>query len=199
MIGNDLVDLQLANQESNWKRPRFLQKIFTAKEQDFIAGTTQKDKAIWLLWSRKESVYKIVARMKKRRFYAPKKLENTKFDLEETLGFAQSSGQITFEGTLFFTKSVVTNTYIHTVAQWNDKQPLISTCFYLHQSDYSHQHEITRQNLVKDYAQRTNLAVADLNIQKDEWKIPYIYHKNKRQSVTISISHHGSYGGYVFQ
>ena len=36
MIGNDIVDLALAQKESNWKRKGFLDKIFTLQEQLFI-------------------------------------------------------------------------------------------------------------------------------------------------------------------
>jgi hypothetical protein len=32
VIGNDIVDLALARKESNWKRPGYLNKIFTTKE-----------------------------------------------------------------------------------------------------------------------------------------------------------------------
>ena len=74
MIGNDIVDLQLARKESNWQRPRFLQKIFTEEEQHFIHTSSDKDVAVWLLWTGKESVYKIIARLEKRRFFAPKKI-----------------------------------------------------------------------------------------------------------------------------
>ena len=33
MIGNDIIDLDVAKTESNWKRKGFLDKIFTANEQ----------------------------------------------------------------------------------------------------------------------------------------------------------------------
>jgi hypothetical protein len=33
MIGNDVVDLALAQKESNWKRKGFLNKLFTSVEQ----------------------------------------------------------------------------------------------------------------------------------------------------------------------
>ena len=34
MIGNDIVDLKQAAKDSNWQRPRFLDKVFTKHEQD---------------------------------------------------------------------------------------------------------------------------------------------------------------------
>jgi lactate dehydrogenase-like 2-hydroxyacid dehydrogenase len=35
-IGNDIVDLALARKESNWKRPGYLNKIFTTNNFSFI-------------------------------------------------------------------------------------------------------------------------------------------------------------------
>ena len=60
MIGNDIVDLALAKKESNWKRNRFLDKIFTQKEQLLIANAINPEIMIWNLWTRKEAAYKIV-------------------------------------------------------------------------------------------------------------------------------------------
>jgi len=221
MIGNDLVDLQLAQKESNWKRPRFLQKIFTWEEQNFIAATTNKDTAVWLLWSRKESAYKLVARMKKCRFFAPKKLANTfgnpkiihpsfrRSKVLKTLGglpsndeinfSSQNDGQVIFEQYTIVTKSIVTDTYIHTIAQLSDSwKPLTANAFLLNHNSYACQHQTTRQKLLADYAKRHNLPTAQLTIQKDKWKIPHLHYKNQQQSTMISIAHHGHYGGYVF-
>lgn len=33
MVGNDIVDINEAKSASNWQRPRFLEKLFTTKEQ----------------------------------------------------------------------------------------------------------------------------------------------------------------------
>ena len=43
MIGNDIVDLALAQKESNWKRKGFLNKIFTEKEQLLILNAKNND------------------------------------------------------------------------------------------------------------------------------------------------------------
>jgi len=200
MIGNDIIDLQLAKKESNWKRPRYLQKIFTEKEQKFLEDTTNKDIAIWILWSRKESAYKIVARMKRCRFYAPKKLENTIPNFDCPTPFSLSKGQITFEDYTFSTKSKITDAYIHTVAQWgNNKKPVITCSFSFDQNDYPSQRTITRHKLLTAYAKFNNCSIADLSIQKDELKIPHLYYKNQQQTVMVSIAHHGHFGGYVLQ
>ncbi len=43
MIGNDIVDLLAANAQSDPMRPRFLNKIFTEKEQEIIFNSKVPD------------------------------------------------------------------------------------------------------------------------------------------------------------
>ena len=199
MIGNDIIDLQLAKKESNWKRPRFLQKIFTEEEQKILATAPNMEIAVWVLWSRKESAYKIVARMRKCRFYAPKKLANTITNLDCISPFSQSEGQVTFEGYTLSTKSKITDAYIHTVAQLSDNnKSVITNSFSFDQSDYPNQRTTTRQKLLTAYAKLNNYSTVDLSIQKDELKIPHLYYKNQQQKTMVSLAHHGHFGGYVF-
>ena len=176
-----------------------MEKIFTEEEQKILTTAPNKDIAVWVLWSRKESAYKIVARMKKCRFYAPKKLENTITNPDFSTPFSQSEGQITFEEYTFSTKSKITDAYIHTVAQWsNNNKSVITNSFSFDQSDYPSQGTITRQKLLTAYAKLNNCSTADLSIQKDKLKIPHLYYKNQQQTVIVSMAHHGHFGGYVF-
>jgi hypothetical protein len=45
VIGNDIVDL--AWKESNWKRPGYLNKIFTTKEQLLISSAENPNTMVW--------------------------------------------------------------------------------------------------------------------------------------------------------
>ena len=71
MIGNDIVDLELARKESNWKRKGFLDKIFAKNEQLLIFNAENPDTMVWNLWSRKEAAYKIYNRQTQIRGYFP--------------------------------------------------------------------------------------------------------------------------------
>ena len=55
MIGNDIIDLSLAKIESNWQRKGFLEKQFTAKEQQLILEAPNSFVMVWRLWSMKEA------------------------------------------------------------------------------------------------------------------------------------------------
>ena len=111
MIGNDIVDLALARKESNWKRNRFLDKIFTVKEQLLIADALNPEIMVWNLWSRKEAAYKIYNRETGIRAYFPLQLEC--FYENEILG------SVSIKGNRYFTKTIISDEFIYTIAVVN--------------------------------------------------------------------------------
>ena len=115
MIGNDIIDLDLAQKESNWKRKGFLDKIFTKKEQKLIFSAENPTVMVWDLWSRKEAGYKIYNRKTQIRGYFPLQLEC--FDLEFINGIY--FGKVGIKGDVYFTKTKITAKFINTIAVEN--------------------------------------------------------------------------------
>ncbi|MDN3673427.1 4'-phosphopantetheinyl transferase superfamily protein [Flavobacterium branchiarum] len=108
MIGNDIIDLETAKRESNWKRNRFLDKIFTPQEQFLILNSDVPEIMVWNLWSRKEAAYKIYNRDTNINGYFPTKL----------ICFYESAnlGTVSINNNLYHTKTIITKDCIHTVA-----------------------------------------------------------------------------------
>lgn len=115
MIGNDIVDLALARKESNWKREGFLGKLFTAREQLLIATSSNPERRVWDLWSRKEAAYKIYNRETQIRAFIPKQLEC--FDIEIKEGILY--GRVVCYDTIYYTQTEITSEYIETNAVRN--------------------------------------------------------------------------------
>ena len=115
MIGNDIVDLALAQKESNWKRTGFLDKIFTQNEQLLISNAEIPDIMVWNLWSRKEAAYKIYNRKTQIRGYFPLQLEC--FDLESIEGF--TFGTVKIKNQIYYTKTEIKSEFVHTIAVEN--------------------------------------------------------------------------------
>lgn len=107
MIGNDIIDLQTAAMESNWRRPNYLSKIFTPAEQALIRDAVNPDQIVWWLWSAKEAVYKIVNRQTLQRRYAP-----LSFTYETENSFIHGKKK-------YFIESEITDAFIHTIAVTN--------------------------------------------------------------------------------
>jgi phosphopantetheinyl transferase (holo-ACP synthase) len=111
MIGNDVVDLQLSQIESNWQRKGFSDKIFTKNEQILIQNSENQEIAIWNLWSRKEAAYKIWNRETGIRKYNPIKFECCNLDSE--------IGKVQFESTTYYTKTEISKDFIYSIAVSN--------------------------------------------------------------------------------
>ena len=108
MIGNDIVDLDLAQKQSNWKRKGFLDKIFSQKEQNLILNDLNPELMLWNLWSRKEASYKIYNRITGIRGYFPCRLRCHYVN--------ENSGTVSIDGFVFYTQTQITNDYIYSIA-----------------------------------------------------------------------------------
>ena len=186
MIGNDIVDLNLAKTQSNWQRKGFGDKIFTEKEQQFIKNASDAFTMVWLLWSMKESAYKIYSRQNNIRFFAPKKFECDINSRKRTVNINNNT---------YFTKSTISNTSIYTIATLNAND-LITTDFFRLKSDtYQNQHNTTYKYLKYAISNQFNIPISNIKIKKDDNGIPQV---SKVQNLSLSISHHGTFGAYAF-
>lgn len=128
MIGNDVVDLVLAQKESNWKRKGFLNKLFTSFEQDLIQKARNQDEMVWMLWSIKESVYKAYQRIHYNEGFYPIKIEIVEIN-------SKNESIIQLFGTLFYGKTTIDKDFIKTVVVLHKSD--LNRIQYLKTSDYS--------------------------------------------------------------
>lgn len=108
MIGNDIVDLDLARKDSDWKRKGFLDKIFSLQEQSLIHDNSNPELMVWNLWSRKEAAYKIYNRETGINGYFPLRLQ-CHYD-------GAYSGTVTIDDFVFYTRTEITDCYVYSVA-----------------------------------------------------------------------------------
>lgn len=173
MLGNDIVDLQLAATQSNWRRKGYFQKIFTEQEQELILNATDQDQMVWLLWSMKEAAYKIVNRQNLKQFYSPLKFAC------DLLGY---KSLVTFENQTFYTESEVGVQFIHTIAVQNQQNfSNINTTYLPNKIDY-----LTAFNSFG-----SNILVKDAN------GIPNLIDEKGLVSCA-SVSHHGKFLAVVY-
>ncbi|MFA6275674.1 MAG: 4'-phosphopantetheinyl transferase superfamily protein [Pedobacter sp.] len=170
MLGNDIVDLQKASLESNWRRKGYLDKLFTFQEQQLILTSANPETTVWLFWSMKEAAYKIINRETSERFYSPKKF---------TCKIKDNNGFVDFDGKIMHTKSEINQNFIHTIA-------------------YSTSENLN--NIQATYLENTNNYLSDFNskskryrLEKDVNGIPNLVDKSNQESHFASISHHGKY------
>ncbi|MDJ0646580.1 MAG: 4'-phosphopantetheinyl transferase superfamily protein [Flavobacteriaceae bacterium] len=182
MIGNDIIDLQLAAHQSDWQRRGFLEKIFTKSEQEIILNSRNPFQTVWLLWSMKESVYKAFVQQHFRRFFNPKKLRCRLFDVNR--------GTVRINGIEYSTRSQVDNKFIHTIVS--------ADAFFLLRIGNSNRQEDVYQSLLLAFSKHCGFQQTDLQLKKNAIGIPKIYKDNILLKNSVSISHHGNYWAFAF-
>ena len=192
MIGNDLVDLKLAAKQSNWQRKGFLDKLFTSTEQECILNSDNPVETVWLLWSMKESAYKVYLQMHNERFFAPKKLACHLI--------LKNKGTVLINNALFFTESEIGEGFIYTVAfTKNHENNFLSNCFEFECSDFKNQQSQTYQKVLAAFANKLKLPVAQLKIKKNGQGIPQLFWGDMLLENSFSLTHHGNFGAFCIE
>ncbi len=186
MIGNDVVDLKQAAIDSNWKRPRFLDKVFTQKEQSIIFSSENRDQLVWLLWSMKEAAYKAYVREFNHSFFNPKRIQCQ-------LGLNNES-VVSINGHIYYLRTIITSEYVHSIASnTKEKHPEIS----LFKLSDVHQSESVRTQLISHISNKMGRDLKSINIKKTALGVPNLFLNNEQIFEALSISHHGEYGAFA--
>ncbi|WP_438712026.1 4'-phosphopantetheinyl transferase family protein [Aquimarina muelleri] len=177
MIGNDIVDLQVAKVQSNWQRRGWLQKICTSAEQKDILSSKNPEMLVWKYWSMKEATYKAHQRhFKLSPVFNPKSFECT-------LG-----GKVYVDSFVYKTNTEIQNKYIYTIAMISNKD-----CF---SSIYENIVDISSK-VKKILCQKLNIPISLIYLEKDNNGVPTIRIDQKTTPIPISITHHGQYSAFV--
>ncbi|WP_299436352.1 4'-phosphopantetheinyl transferase superfamily protein [uncultured Aquimarina sp.] len=177
MIGNDIVDLELAAVQSNWQRKGWLQKIFTESEQNRIWKAENPNQMVWKLWSMKEAVYKA----HQRRFSLSPKYNPRDFICADTL--------VGIDTYWYQTVSKQTKKYVYTIA-YTDDTNFISKVF----TDKSLEYKKTLQYYIADIL---DVNLSAVSIKKDDNGIPGVKIHNKFTDIPLSLSSHGSFSAFT--
>ena len=188
MIGNDIVDLNMASIQSNWQRKGFLNKIFTEKEQEIIKNSIFPNKTVWLFWTMKESAYKAHVQQYQCRFFAPKKIQ-CEF-------ISETKGQVIINSEKYNTTSVFHSNYIYSTALSSYRGYINNEFFNIEDGSYSGQHKECYKHLISNLSEKHTIPIEKLQIKKNEVGIPKVYRNKEELKTSFSISHHGNYGMY---
>ena len=188
MIGNDIVDLKYS--ASNWNRPRFLQKVFTQKEQRYISCSENKHETLWLLWSMKEAAYKIHVQQCGERFFNPKRLV---CELR-----SNNEGVVIVDKNTYFTKSILTEDYVYTIARLQAFKIKESTLFKVEMSLYSVQSELLKKALLTSISKTKQLPLQHLEIKKTKVGVPELFYNDFKLHLSLSLTHCGRYSGFAY-
>ena len=178
MVGNDIVDLNQAQKDSNWTRKGYLEKIFSSAELRRIDSSNSPETVIWRYWTMKESAYKIIVQKEKRRFFNPKVLYCT--ILNEKKGIVHyHENQIDV-----FTKTL--QSYVYSFCSFQNGTNTINRIFNGQGGSF----EVWK---LKEIGKFFGLKLDEIKIKKDELGVPKIYFQDRLTPCSISVTHHGQF------
>ncbi len=192
MIGNDIVDLAQAKRESNWRRRGFLDKLFTQHEQQLIHAASNPDQMVWLLWSMKESAYKLAVQRTGLRVFSPKKIACS---VNETMTNTVE-GLVIYYGE-YKTISLITSHYIASVALAANAIPdYIHLVIPFEDTIYQTHQRVIRANIIQQCATLFAIPEQAICIHKNSAGTPLLTVNNSLK-IPLTISHHGYYGAFA--
>lgn len=180
MIGNDVVDLNLAKTQSNWQRNRFLEKLFTEEEQKIIKNSDDSFLQVWLFWAMKEAAYKCHVQQYQKRFFSPKKFSCKIINSTKSI--------VDFDQNKYIVKHCISNNYIYTIAQKSNLKKMVSEVFFIDKNSCST--KIVHQKLLSHFS-------PDVSLNKNGLGVPYLVQNKKVLPFSISLTHHGNFGAFV--
>jgi len=190
VIGNDIVDLNLAKEGSNWERKRYLSKLFTAQERIYIHESKDSCKMLWRLWSMKESGYKLFLQTGGSPFYNPSKIECKLL--------SDSLGRIQIDTFSLETQSIENYNYILSNAKKDFKENFRTEVFLLEGKKPSETSSFCYSKVKEIISKEFGYAAHSLSLSKSSCGAPVLSYQDKLLDISISLSHHGSYGVFSY-
>lgn len=185
MIGNDLIDLHIPLSK-NWDTNRYLNKLYSTREQKSIFESNNPIFFLQLFWSLKESAYKA----HQRKFELARSYNPIDFSCEIiSYTSTEIKGKVLIGNFIYHTLSTFNFQYIHSIARFNDNLKYYEEIF---------ETEIDlKKKFLIEYSNRTDQDIQNLILQKNEEQIPFIFRNNTKLHIDFSLSHHGKFSAYV--
>ena len=101
---------------------------------------------------------------------------------------SKNTGIVSVENQQYFSNSEISTFFIHTIAKKEDTKIVVSELFLMDEN--ANQTQFVHQQILSTFLQK-------VTIQKNEFGIPFLYQKDKKLALSISISHHGKFGAFV--
>ena len=177
IIGNDLIDLEIALGKPRLKNDRFLSKVFTDSEISQIYSQSHPELAIWKMWSMKETAYKAHQRL----FQIPARLD-----------------PVTYECDLY-NLCVIKEQKNYSINLEQDENHIYSWLEFKNLDHIKIPYSTNyKSDFIKEFAIRTDLDLRNIELRKNHLGIPELFLKHTGANLPISITHHGRFAAICF-
>jgi hypothetical protein len=196
-IGHDIVSLMDEANRKSFSNPRYVQKILSRKEHSMLEEYPPADYWTYLLWTCKESAYKIAVKTGYRKCFAPQCFEVSLFDDNFISSGNTATGTVAFKNKIFFFRSEINSGYVSTIACTSNTY-LNEINSSVDRASYDEQSSSARESLKHELASKMNIDESYINFYKQRCGIPFVEIKNLSILPDISFSHDGEYFSYAY-
>lgn len=180
-IGNDIVDLSLPEIKNKQKDLRFLNRVFTEKEQDFIKNATDPNTTLWCIWAAKEASYKACQKIKNELIFSP-----------QAFAMLDEASMIHEDTTIHLQVEYLKNQYIHCIAMFHLRPVVKEIAFTASELSYAEQSRLTRELAKKIFLTQYPETQGRLEIIRKHSRMPPAFYVNgKKLDNELSLSHDG--------
>lgn len=203
-VGNDIVDLREPANAGKSRDSRFLKKILTSVEIEFVQNAENPDKSLWSLWACKETAYKFKKKSCADAAFLPRLWKVILKNPES----ACSDGEVKItDAETVYIRLFSHSRYVHCVGADSpaDLDRLVCKVEALPEKENEKRIDpslFVRKCLALSIADFFRLNLSDIKINrvqdKSELQPPHVYIAGKKSDIDISISHDGHLVAYAF-
>lgn len=195
-VGNDIIATNDISNRLSFSNPRYLNKILTDKEYLFFKENITLDYFPFLLWTCKESAYKIQLKEGLSQNFQPLEYEVEIHNTIKRQNHMLTSGKVNYGKKYHFFQSQIFLDYISTVA-CGGNGVISKTKNYVGYADGFDNSKNMRSHLIKRLADRYHKKQESFEILKTEEGFPYVKSICSCKMPDISFSHDGNYFSYA--
>jgi phosphopantetheinyl transferase (holo-ACP synthase) len=188
-VGHDIVWTGSARCKGKAADARFLEKVCTPAEQQYIRTSADADAALWLIWSAKEAAYKLSCFLGNRAKFSWKK-----FEVHPGAGGNTVQSKVRFQQSVFFCRTFIRTSHICSVAmQCNDFEKILHGIAPVTRATSAAAHQYARESIAKHLLRDAEA----LQVIKDEYGIPSLRDNLTGMAVPLSLSHDGPFVSFA--
>jgi hypothetical protein len=183
---------------------RFLKKILTDAEIEFVQSAENSDKALWSCWACKETAYKIIKKSRVCAVFLPRQW-SVIFNKSKS---TYIEGEIVVpSASTVYLRLFSRAGYVHCVGTdcKDALKKIICNVAVLPRHDNGEKPDASlflRECLTRNFTRYFHLKSSDIKISRikenGELRPPYLFVSGKKSDIDISLSHDGRFVAYAF-
>jgi phosphopantetheinyl transferase (holo-ACP synthase) len=206
------VDLTDPHNMGTSRNTRFINRVFTPREQDLISRADNQDAVLWALWAGKETAYKLVKKYDPSATSVPRLYEVSLDCAEESVGLFPGSDTLTgFVDTPYGRvqiKVFITSDYVHCIGTMSAPDEMDALVWHVDrispdsQASPDYESAFVRKALKLCLSEHYDESPENIEISRVNSPYglgpPFVCIKGEPAAIDVSLSHDGLFTAYAF-